>query len=238
MATPGQLTSNLAKLCAIPASAVEHPWRVLREAGIVTKGGRGKSAAHITATDAANLLIAVAASMPAASILDAWREFSSMRAFKKGLADRDMRPGQRIAASKGVSPTWALDGLPFEKLRGLGPRHTIVEALAALIEDVSDPVIQSALSPPEFSDSLIDVSVRLSGPMPGGEIRVSFSNRIEEVHYDSDPIHLEDGPEASIKSARRADQYFRGDMEQTRKFFSRTIVGLSRLVFPRQGQLA
>lgn len=77
-ATPGQLKAKVAELFRLPANAVDYPWRVLREAGLVTKGGRGPSAAKVTATDAALLLIAVAGPLPAADVVTAVRRYADL----------------------------------------------------------------------------------------------------------------------------------------------------------------
>lgn len=59
MATPGQLIDAYAAALCLPRSVVEANYRSLREDGLVTKGGRGKSAPTSTPQDAAALLIAL-----------------------------------------------------------------------------------------------------------------------------------------------------------------------------------
>lgn len=58
MTSPGTLASVLARVLGVSEDFVMWQARMLREAGMLTKGGRGKSAAKMTVTDAANLLIA------------------------------------------------------------------------------------------------------------------------------------------------------------------------------------
>jgi hypothetical protein len=62
VATPGMLVQVMAKTLGIPAPTVTQFDRVLAENGLRSKGGRGNSAAQVTAGDAANLLIALLAS--------------------------------------------------------------------------------------------------------------------------------------------------------------------------------
>ena len=59
MATPGQLVKCIAEALNIPEPSVVQYDRLLAESGLRSKGGRGTSAAKVTAVDAANLLIAI-----------------------------------------------------------------------------------------------------------------------------------------------------------------------------------
>src|SRR4051812_25069566 len=61
MATPGELVNAMADVLGVPAMNVGQHDRNLLAAGLRTRGGRGRSAAKVTAADAANLLIPVAA---------------------------------------------------------------------------------------------------------------------------------------------------------------------------------
>ena len=61
MATPGQLVQAMATALGISVATVTQYDRQLAENGLRSKGGRGVSAAAVTARDAANLLIAIAA---------------------------------------------------------------------------------------------------------------------------------------------------------------------------------
>ena len=57
MATAGQLVGVMARALNLPIATVSSYYRVLREAGLVTKGGRGRSAPQVSARDVARLLI-------------------------------------------------------------------------------------------------------------------------------------------------------------------------------------
>src|SRR5258705_11448956 len=69
MATPGQLVKCIAEALGIPEPTVVQYDRLLSENGMRSKGGRGTSAAKVTAVDAANLLIAIMESPVAGSPL-------------------------------------------------------------------------------------------------------------------------------------------------------------------------
>src|SRR5882724_1322388 len=61
MATPGELVKTMAEALGISEGTVFQFDRSLSEGGLRSKSGRGRSAARVTAEDAANLLIAIAA---------------------------------------------------------------------------------------------------------------------------------------------------------------------------------
>ena len=121
MATPGVLVIATAHLLGVPENFVVTPWRVLREAGEVTVGGRGKHAAHVTMEDAAKLFIAVAASSPLKSTLESWREFAQLRPMASTPA-----PWANLPKTT-----------PFKKLRRLPKSHRFLDALSALMLDLS-----------------------------------------------------------------------------------------------------
>ena len=62
MATPGELVETMADVLGLPMATVTQYDRQLAEQGLRSRGGRGTSAARVTARDAANLLISVVAS--------------------------------------------------------------------------------------------------------------------------------------------------------------------------------
>jgi len=59
MATPGELIGTVARALDVSEVTVGVYYRKLREAGLVTKGGRGRSAPRSTHLDATRLLIAI-----------------------------------------------------------------------------------------------------------------------------------------------------------------------------------
>lgn len=62
MANSNQLSAALAEVLGLTTTTVMTQMRILREKGLVRKGGHGRSAAEMTAEDAALLLIAVGGS--------------------------------------------------------------------------------------------------------------------------------------------------------------------------------
>jgi hypothetical protein len=59
MATAGEMIATVSGALNVPEATVASYYRVLREEGLVTKGGRGPSAPDLSALDAARLLIAL-----------------------------------------------------------------------------------------------------------------------------------------------------------------------------------
>lgn len=104
MATSGQLVQITAKALRLPEVTVELHYRALRKAGLVQKGGRGRSARQIEALDASRLLIAL---MGAGIVKEVPEAVERIGRFKhtRGEVDRTMPM---------APPNWMPDGHPFE----------------------------------------------------------------------------------------------------------------------------
>ncbi len=167
MASPGELIDTVAALFMLPRNAVAYPYRRLREAHAVSKGGRGRSAPKVTAHDAANLILAVIAELPLKDCIEAWAAFSATRALI-GLSTIEgaLGPAQ--------SGTWRFDapngsGLVIPPLTALPSDHTLTDALAALITAGADGTLATALSP-----SHADMKVEWESNLPSVEIAFSW----------------------------------------------------------------
>jgi hypothetical protein len=79
MATLSDLVTALAGVTGLPKSTVFAYGRFARQAGLISQKGRGRSAASMTLTDAANLLIAVAATGVTREAGTAVEAFRSLR---------------------------------------------------------------------------------------------------------------------------------------------------------------
>src|SRR4051812_1429977 len=65
MSTPGELVTKLSEVLHIPASTLTVYDRFLRQAGLLSKAGRGRGSVHRTPLDTARILIALlSTSMP------------------------------------------------------------------------------------------------------------------------------------------------------------------------------
>jgi hypothetical protein len=116
----GQL---VAEVLGVPETSTASHVRNLREAGLLSKKGRGVTAAHMTTRDAARLLIATAASP---NIKDSAETVTSF-------AKLENRYGQ--------------PKIRFERYASLNPDHSFIDALVALLDLV---VAGEFPSPSEF----------------------------------------------------------------------------------------
>jgi hypothetical protein len=77
--TPGVFCAFLAETLGWPEASVAFQARRLREQGLISKGGRGNAAAHVTALDAARMLIAVSCSSAVEDTVDVVRAFGGLK---------------------------------------------------------------------------------------------------------------------------------------------------------------
>jgi hypothetical protein len=95
MATPRQLVENISKVLGVSVATVIVHDRNLAAANLRTRAGRGRAAAIVTAEDAANLLIALAASSSvkdsAATVLN-YRRLKVSEPFLSSIARYDKLP--------------------------------------------------------------------------------------------------------------------------------------------------
>src|SRR6516225_3304479 len=78
MATLSQLVEAIAEVEGMDSATVALIARTVREAGLITTGGRGPSAGKMTVADAANLLIAVNTSASAHEAPDRVRKYRQL----------------------------------------------------------------------------------------------------------------------------------------------------------------
>ena len=120
MATPGQLVQAVADVLGIPAVTVSQYDRQLAEAGLRTKAGRGTSAAKMTPTDVANLLMAILGSpVFGTSIRTAAQTCEEIGS---------------IYINKLTTNVEGFADIGLITLAAIPKRHTFREALVALIE--------------------------------------------------------------------------------------------------------
>src|SRR4051812_27759836 len=99
MAHPGELVRTLADVLGIGASTVAQQDRLLAQANIRRKSGRGRSAALMTAKDAASLLVAVVAppiiGPQVRETVETFHAFSDLKAhLTEELYDSDVIPSE------------------------------------------------------------------------------------------------------------------------------------------------
>jgi hypothetical protein len=157
MASPGELVAVMADTLGVPRATVAQYDRVLAENGLRSSGGRGLSAAKVTAADAANLLLAIVGSpISGAAIKEAAKTCKSYGGLRSVLTG--LRQKGRLHA--------------FKRLANLPAEHSLREALVALIED-ADAVASGV------------VVIQLDSPTPGGEIHIGRSEKFAILGYGS-----------------------------------------------------
>jgi hypothetical protein len=149
MATPGQLVECIATALDLPKPTVALYDRLLSESGYRSKAGRGRGSAHVTAEDAANLLIAIVGSPPTGpSVLTAVATVEQFAELKctggsvgERLAEVTRRLMQEGSEEDGQVATQAVGHPKMKDIPGFGGLrrgHSFREGLTALIESVRD----------------------------------------------------------------------------------------------------
>jgi hypothetical protein len=213
MATPGQLVEAMAISLGIPVATVIQYDRQLAESGLRSRGGRGRSAAAITARDAANLLIAIAASpLAGPTVKEAVRTceaYGSLKALQRA--------------------SW-IDRFPkfgLPTLASLPPGHSLGEALTTLIDAVGKGEIFQIRDREGPFTADFCFGVRFEGPEPWAEILADGSvgqgktSQMARLVYTS----------ASAAKGFRKKRPGRGpDLHQTRRISFATIRALGSLI--------
>ena len=205
MATPGQLVERMADVLGVPAPTVSQYDRQLAEAGLRTSGGRGTSAAKVTAADAANLLIAILGSpISGASISSARQICETVGAL----------PARKYSDIKKIGR------YGFRSLGSLPKAHIFRDAVAILIEGVSrgEPYEENGGTPSGLRYGHL-LSLRVAGPVLSGGIafhRGTTTRDMAALYY---------GPE-DIKESTQS----KSDLVQDRRVSFRTIQYLASLM--------
>ena len=221
MAKLSDLIPATASVLGVPEKTVAIYARHLREARLITTGGRGPGGADMTPRDCANLLIAI---MGAEYAKDAAQVIKKYRPIVAGR--------ERIS--------WRLPKMPLDALTQLPEHHQFGNALEALITAATDGSLEQALE--VVSERVRELrsvfpltfSVSIMGPVPVARISISAAEWSEEVTYsEPDPwLKTDKPPKTAVrkwekKLERRGPM---GDLEQARIVSTRTILPLGQLL--------
>lgn len=171
MVSPGGLVKAVAAALGVPEATIIVHDRNLAAAGLRRKGGRGRSAAVMTPHDAAALLISVMASPDAVSSAPVTKWYSELVATPVASATRlsDLPSVEEAETQLCDSDSWP--DVPGATMRGLGPGHSFLDAIAALIVD--SPVFETA--------AWGDVRVSVYDPIPKGMIEMAWQYSPSEL---------------------------------------------------------
>ncbi|MFN7231115.1 MAG: hypothetical protein ACK5U9_04745 [Brevundimonas sp.] len=205
-ATPGQLKSTLARVFAYPESAIDYPWRALREAGLVTKGGRGRSAAKVTARDAARLVIAVAGSVPSSEVVASARRYGALA------GDWSIQPNFSVPDWLSVSST--LEDLLTAMIAAAGDGR-----FQAFTNEMRSPSDENPLAPGHCF-----VEISLLGPFPQASVRVAATHGQGMAVFSEWPSDVD-----QIRDYKFMDADL-GGLDTSRRFNDGTIKILGELI--------
>ncbi|WOI55116.1 hypothetical protein [Palleronia sp. LCG004] len=242
MASPGELQKKVAVTLGIDDVEAATTWRVLREAGLVTKGGRGRSAARVTHRDAATLIYAICGSTMIKEAPAFINRATSSRGFNHYLTDwapvakYDFNPGEDPE-----SPKWELRGLDVPSVKLLPSAHSALDVLEGFLlwggeAQFADEVVK----PSETSVKRLFVSFELPDEIT--RFRVSGVNAddwkyFEEQYYAPSGGYHYDGRTISESEKIRLEgdghPIRTGDLESVRWFSLHTIQEIGRFLEAR-----
>lgn len=212
MATPGELVEVMAKALGVPAPTVVVHDRNLVMAGLRSKGGRGRSAVHVTERDAAHLLTALLGSSQVRDSVHTVKRYAKTRCVKESSgADGFKRCGIKV-------------------LTELGDDHSFLDALEALI------IAAGNASVPK--DALIEVAALTPGTI--GDIRIAGLGSRPTCHMRyAEPSPWDDKkdpPQREVAAwEAKMKKQPQTDLEQYRRVSARTIFKLGETLALNDG---
>jgi hypothetical protein len=218
-ASPGELKAVLADVLGLPVTAVEYPYRALREHGVVSRGGRGRSAVKVKPEDAVFLLLAVCGQLPAQHVIASTQEYALAQI------------NGEVSAAEGGFVAWDHTRLSWERsievapsLANLRKHHTLAECIVALIGDAAMGRLRA--EPGFFSTHGSDkckIRIVLAGPWAHARIRIWYNDRAEEKYYQIGRAEERRASYLNLPPGRS------GDFQQERRLSQDTILALATL---------
>lgn len=231
MVTPGRLRETITEVLGVPESTVTLQDRLLAEAGLRAKGGRGRSAAKMTSADAANLLIAVAGSSVSKDAPQIVRDYSAL----PGSSAEVFSPGR---VDGNAPAAWALQGFHMPTMAKLDGPHTFADALSALIDCAGNGELDAAQrkaaerageSSGYRLPAPLGAEIRLFGPFPQATIVMRWQGGGERHHYGTEiPFTLDKAKSWEEEIRARGEA---GDLRQIREFSIRTLRRVGEMIY-------
>jgi hypothetical protein len=213
MATPGQLVQTTATVLGLPVATVTQYDRQLAESGLRSKGGRGTSAATVTARDAANLLIAiVAAPLAGPTVKEAVQTCEIYGSLKE---------------VRGPSWTDRLPKFGLRTLASLPHGHSLREALSILIDGVGKGEIFQVPDREGPLTADFCFGIRFGGPAPWAEILADGSVGEGKTAQMARLVYNTRSTSKHPRGPRTAP---RGDLHQSRSITFATVRALGSLI--------
>ncbi|MCZ6770705.1 MAG: hypothetical protein O7G83_01805 [Proteobacteria bacterium] len=221
MAKLSALVSVVARTLGLPEKTVAIYARHLREARLITTGGRGLGGADMTSPDCTNLLIAVAASNQAKDAAVTIANYGTLP------AGRDREPEQ-----------WVLEQFRVSALIDLPARHSFGQAIEALITSAQDGSLQDAIlaARPQIEGYTIplypSIRVQIRGPQAMASVSIWGQDWSEDLTYVTPyPFDMSASDEEIEEwGGEQRRKYGGGDLRQIREFTEKTILVLGELL--------
>jgi hypothetical protein len=173
MATSGEIAEILSQELGMTMGAVQYYAQTMRDAGLLSKGGRGLAAAHLTVVDVSNWLFALCAAETAATAPEEVK-LTREAAFDSimSVVLKDVSRGLKVADAKTAGEAielliWDMIDGRFHDWQGQRP-VTVPTSSASWRLGILRPTAAV-----EFVVSGQEVSVQLSKPTPAGKVRSS-----------------------------------------------------------------
>jgi hypothetical protein len=218
MTTLSELVNTIAKVEGIDPATVTLIARSVREAGLITTGGRGPSAARMTYRDAANLIIAVNASPTAREAPHTVQVYRALESWSRSFT---------YAGQKAERP----------KLLGQfgDALETLIEAVAiGKLPDVYLGMPLDKLIVEEFASSHIEIELTFHKPLPSASLAFTTPRLHEPFSLNRLHSFRQLGPSKTFdfelpkKSKARASRNF-GDKQE--------VTSIGYLTFREVGEL-
>lgn len=221
MASPGELVATLAEAVGLPRATLVSHDRLLRDAGLRSKNGRGRGAPKVTPRDAAHLLTALLASAEVKDSVHSVRRYAESR------------------ARRNAGRTAGFERLGIPELAALPADSSFLDALESLIAAIAHGSLRDATlpgrdahSPDATASPMIEVLAETPGTV--AEIRVASDGRTASVIYAlPDPL---DDDQTSARSGKASleDNVARlrpdRDLAQQRRVSAHTLARIGALL--------
>ena len=234
MARLSQLVPTVANVLGVPEKTVNVFSRNLREAGLISSGGRGPGGAHMTPFDAANLIIAVAGSNLVKDAVETVKHYAELPAISS--EHHTQTDAHNFENFGNEPPIWDLRGFPIVGLRSLPHGHSFREALAALIASAANGSLRDTIEdlPKAHVDehtnpTIYSIEVTLRGPYPQASIRLWTTGFDERMRYGEE-ISMPDYETAKKWERETSKRFDIKDLKQMREFTEVAIFALGDLL--------
>jgi hypothetical protein len=236
MATSGELINAAAYVTGMPETTVASWFRSLREDGIVSKSGRGPSAAKMKFSDGAAILTAILGSRferePASKIVADFERVKASGSTFFSYSQKTKRGMQTASDPLDRDGRWYLDGLSVPSLQSLAVGHSFLDAMAGFLSAAAKGEL---LYSPTRQPLLHSLEIVVFGPVPRAFIEVQLFTEDsfflkEEQHYSLENEYNLSGQAFLDFKKKTLKEYPHGDIEIRRKISGVTVTSVAKII--------